>query len=408
MTDLSSTCRRSTRRSGSRETARRMQLPPAKRSGPENAHAFVHELLGDDVHATRVLSLANGVVGVMHAASLGIHAIGRGLADAQDLDPKHAIKQVDRLLSNRGIVIWAWFAQWVEFVVADRKELLVAFDWTEFDKDDQATIALYAVTSHGRATPLVWKTIDKSKLKERRGEYELEVVSRLHEILPSDVDVTVLADRGFGDQKLFAWLDTIGWGFIIRFRQNITVACDGESKPASEWVPASGHAKMLRDVRITHGKTRVAAVVLKHQKGMKEAWCLATNRAELGAATVIERYSRRFTIEETFRDIKDNHFGMGLSATHIGTPERRDRLLFISAVAQALLTLLGAAGEACGLDRTLKANTVKHRTMSLFNQGSYWYRRIPNMGDERLQPLMTSFGELLSRQPAFTQLCGIL
>jgi hypothetical protein len=49
----------------------------------------------------RVLSLANGVVGVMRAASLGIHAIGPGLADAQDLDPKHAIKQVDRLLSNQ-------------------------------------------------------------------------------------------------------------------------------------------------------------------------------------------------------------------------------------------------------------------------------------------------------------------
>ncbi len=46
MTDLSSACRPSTRRTGSRETARRMQLPPAKRSGPENAHAFVHELLG--------------------------------------------------------------------------------------------------------------------------------------------------------------------------------------------------------------------------------------------------------------------------------------------------------------------------------------------------------------------------
>jgi hypothetical protein len=32
-------------------------------------------------------------------------------------------------------------------------------------------------------------------------------------------------------------------------------------------------------------------------------------------------YARRFTIEETFRDLKDNHFGMGLSATHIGTVE---------------------------------------------------------------------------------------
>ncbi len=90
-----------------------MHLPPGKRTGPENAHAFVNELLGDDVHAMRVLSLANGVVGVMHAASLGIHAIGRGLADALDLDAKHAIKQVDRLLSNRAIVIWAWFAHWV-------------------------------------------------------------------------------------------------------------------------------------------------------------------------------------------------------------------------------------------------------------------------------------------------------
>jgi hypothetical protein len=385
-----------------------MHLPPASRTGPENAHAFVNELLGDDVHATRVLSLANGVVGVMHAAALGIHAIGRGLADALDLEPKHAIKQVDRLLSNRGIVIWSWFTQWIAFVVGDRKEILVALDWTEFDRDGQATIALYVVTSHGRATPLVWKTIDKAKLKDRRSEYELEVVGRLHEALPADVDVMLLADRGFADQKFFAWLDALGWGYVIRFREDITVACDGESKPAAQWVPKSGHAKMLRDVHITRDKTPVAAVVLKHQKGMKETWCLATNRAELGAAKIVEHYSRRFTIEETFRDIKDNHFGMGLSATHIGTPERRDRLLFISAVAQALLTLLGAASEACGLDRMLKANTVKRRTMSLLNQGSYWYRRIPNMGDERLRPLMTSFGELLSRQAAFKQLCGIL
>lgn len=398
----------STPRRRSRDTARRMHLPPAKRSAPETTYAFVHELLGDDVHATRVLSLANGVVGVMHAAALGIHAIGRGLADALDLEPKHAVKQVDRLLSNRGIVIWTWFAQWVAFVVGDRKEMLLALDWTEFDKDGQATIALYLVSSHGRATPLVWKTIDKAKLKGRRGEYELEVVGRLHEVVPAGVDVMVIADRGFGDQKLFAWLDTIGWGYIIRFKQLITVTVDGTSKPAAEWMPKSGHAKMFRDILFTREKTAVPAVVLKHQKGMKEAWCLATNRPELGAAEVVNRYSRRFTIEETFRDIKDDRFGMGLSSTHIGTPERRDRLLFIAAIAQALLTLLGAASEACGYDRLLKSNTVKHRTMSLFNQGSYWYRRIPNMGDDRLRPLMTEFGRLLSLQPAFKQLCGVL
>ena len=113
-------------RRGTRETARRTRLSPSERTGPENAHAFVSELLGDDVQATRVMSLANGVVGVLHGAALGIHAIGRGLADA--LDPKHAIKQVDRLLSNAGITIWDWFAQWVTYVVASRKEILVALD----------------------------------------------------------------------------------------------------------------------------------------------------------------------------------------------------------------------------------------------------------------------------------------
>jgi hypothetical protein len=42
---------------------------------------------------------------------------------------------------------------------------------------------------------------------------------------------------------------------------------------------------------------------------------------------------------------------MGLSATRIGEPTRRDRLLLINAFAMALLTLLGAAGESLGLDR---------------------------------------------------------
>lgn len=73
-----------------------------------------------------------------------------------------------------------------------------------------------------------------------------------------------------------------------------------------------------------------------------------------------------------------------------------------------LLTLLGGAGEACGLDRTLKANTSKKRTMSLFNQGPYWYRAIPNMRDERLVPLMHEFGKTVAEHAAFRELFGLI
>ena len=152
---------------------------PQPKLSPRYVHQFVEQIVGEDFHAKRVLSLANGVVGVMHAAALAVHYIGQGLAVAEGLDPKHAIKQVDRLLSNQAISVWSFFSRWVPFVVAQRKALRVALDWTDFERDDQTTIALYLLTSHGRATPLVWKTVKKSELKERQGRYEDEVIERL-------------------------------------------------------------------------------------------------------------------------------------------------------------------------------------------------------------------------------------
>ena len=82
----------------------------------------------------------------------------------------------------------------------------------------------------------------------------------------------------------------------------------------------------------------------------------------------------------TFRDAKDLRFGMGMGAIRVSTPDRRDRIWLLNALASALLTLLtllGAAGEALGYDRHLKSNTTKRRTHSLFRQGCLLYELIP-------------------------------
>lgn len=382
---------------------------PKPRLKPKNVRRFVDELFGDTMHARRVDSLADAVSGVLHAASLAIHAIGRGLAAAKGIHPKHATKQIDRLLSNDGVSLWRLFDLWVRFVVGDRKEIVVALDWTEFDSDKQATICLYLVTSHGRATPLVWKSVEKSTLEGKRNSYETEAIDHLGAALPGDVKVTVLADRGFGDQKRYDHLAFIGWDYVIRFREGILVTdTTGCTKPAAEWLAKTGKAKMLKDARVTDDKTLVPAVVLVHDKRMKDAWCLATSRTDLGAVEVAKLYGRRFTIEETFRDNKDVHFGMGLSATHIRSTERRDRLLFLGAIAHALLTLLGAAGERCGLDRMLKVNTVKRRTLSLYKQGCFWYDAIPAIPDDRLLALMTAYDECVREQVVLREIFGLL
>lgn len=382
---------------------------PSPRLKPKSVRRFVDDLFGDTMHARRVDSFADGVSGVLHAASLAIHAIGRGLAAAKGVHPKHATKQIDRLLSNTGIPLARLFELWVQFVVGVRKELVVALDWTEFDADKQATICLYLVTSHGRATPLIWKSVEKATLEGRRNSYEDEVIERLSLALPKDVQLTLLADRGFGDQKRYEHLKLLGWDYVIRFRECILVTDTiGTTHPASEWLNKTGKAKMLKGARVTDDKTEIPAVVLVHDKRMKDAWCLATSRAELGAAAVVKLYGRRFTIEETFRDTKDVHFGMGLSATHIRNTDRRDRLLFLGAIAHALLTLLGAAGERCGLDRTLKTNTVKRRTLSLYRQGSFWYDAIPAMPDDRLVQLMSAYDECVREQEILREIFGLL
>jgi hypothetical protein len=54
-----------------------------------------------------------------------------------------------------------------------RKDAVLVLDWTEYDADDHCTIAAYLITTHGRATPLVWKTVPKSTLKSNRTGMDL-------------------------------------------------------------------------------------------------------------------------------------------------------------------------------------------------------------------------------------------
>jgi hypothetical protein len=161
-------------------------------------HRFLAGLFDGDLHAKRVLSLANATLGVIKTASLAVNTIGQGLALARGLLTKHAIKQVDRLLSNQGVDIDAALRHWVPYVVGPRSSINVAMDWTEFDADGQATIMLSLLTRHGRATPLMWLTVDTSTLKDRRNEYEYQVLIRLADALPADINVCIVADRGFG------------------------------------------------------------------------------------------------------------------------------------------------------------------------------------------------------------------
>src|SRR5918993_3911777 len=92
----------------------------------KDVRSFLDSVLDEDIHTKRIDSLANATLGVMTGVSLGVAVIGQSLAQARGLLPKHAVKQVDRLLSNRKLEAWDVFASWVPEMVGPRLDVVVA------------------------------------------------------------------------------------------------------------------------------------------------------------------------------------------------------------------------------------------------------------------------------------------
>ena len=364
----------------------------------EFTEKYLDGVFGADLHSKRVASLACCVLGVMTSASLAVSVIGQALAQARGKAAKHAIKQVDRLLSNQGIDVWTMFPLWIKEMLGERRTVVIAMDWTDFDSDDQTTLVFSLISNHGRAAPLLWFSVFKAELEGKRNDIEDMCLVRLKEALGGGVKATILADRGFGDAKLFGFLGKLGFEYVVRFRGGTFVtAADGETRRAEDFIGVNGRARKLANAEIGKGNPqRVGAAVCVKAKGMKEAWHLAASNAEATSRAIINLYSRRWTIEPGFRDTKDLRFGMGLSSVRIGDPYRRDRMLLLNAIAIVLLTLLGAAGEALGMDRLLKSNTVKRRVHSLFRQGCLYYDAIPNMPETTLHALMDRFQNFIA------------
>lgn len=357
----------------------------------------VSKIVNGKMHAKRESSLANAAMGLLNSDSLRIHAMGEGLAKALGLDKKHATKQIDRLLSNKKLKSWDIAEYWVPYLIGERKRIEVALDWTSFWHDDQKTLSLNLLTSHGRATPLIWQSVDRKRMKYNQGRYEDQLLTRFKEVVPAGVEVTLVADRGFASQRFFEFLGKeLQFNYLIRLKASTCVTNNtGETRKAKEWLPENGRALNIKGAKITKDNFPVSNYIVAREKNMKDTWCLATNLSDKKTRELINLYSRRWKIEPYFRDIKDQRFGFGLGKTHIKSPERRDRLLLIVAIAYVLFTLLGAAGEQLGFDRKLKVNTVKTRTHSLIRQGMFYHDFFRHFTQEEKEKLLTLFNELL-------------
>ena len=91
-------------------------------------------------------------------------------------------------------------------------------------------------------------------------------------------------------------------------------------------------------------------------------------------------YRQRMQIEEAFRDLKSERYGLGLAASHTRTAERLAILLFIGALALFVLWLAGHAAIQQHRHYSYQANTRKRRlVLSVVSLGRHLMSRTPDV-----------------------------
>jgi hypothetical protein len=70
--------------------------------------------------------------------------------------------RIIRLVGNEKLELAELLPLWSRHLLAGCDEAFVNMDWTDFDDDGQAMLVLSLQTHHGRAMPLMWRTVLKA------------------------------------------------------------------------------------------------------------------------------------------------------------------------------------------------------------------------------------------------------
>lgn len=81
----------------------------------------------------------------------------------------------------------------------------------------------------------------------------------------------------------------------------------------------------------------------------------------LSAQAAVAVYAQRMQIEESFRDLKSERFGLGFSANRSTQKDRLAVLLLVACLASFVLRLIGEVGKTRQMEFQFQSNTRRSR-----------------------------------------------
>lgn len=197
-----------------------------------------------------------------------------------------------------------------------------------------------SVLFRGRAVPLVSRVLEHPSAQVDTDQL-LPVLAQVKGLLDfvGVRQVRILADRGFCDTDLMAWLQVCGWTYRIRIKSSLIL-----STPEGERLCKIGDVKLqpretvcFHHVRMTGRHFGPVHVVVGRPSDDPEQWQVVSN--ELTSVETFAEYGERFQIEEGFLDEKSGLFE--LESSRLRDTESLERLVMVVSVATLLLVSEG-------------------------------------------------------------------
>jgi hypothetical protein len=199
---------------------------------------------------TGLLTSQSKTLAVLVAAAIrcerpNLAQVGRAMAGP--ITAKSAIRRAWRFTCNQRIEVADAMAEVITKLVRKRpKRLLVSFDWTEFRRFHTL---MAAACIKGRSVPLLWASYPEWKLLRSQNGLEEGLLRLLRTFIPESIPVVILADRGFGRAEWAAVCQELGFGYLVRIKPHVTVACRRYRGLLSKYPVFKGMAHVPRDVR---------------------------------------------------------------------------------------------------------------------------------------------------------------
>lgn len=365
-----------------------------------HASAIIQGLLDQEcrqMHAKRRACVAKVATAALRGG-LSLICMAKKLAAGTKL--RHRIKCCDRLLGNRHLALekQSVYRAMARRVLQGRTHVQIAVDWSAVRTDSSVQLLRAAAIIKGRAFTLYEEVHPLTLLGSP--SVHRKFMFALRSVLPPGTQAIIITDAGFR-ATWFKLLNQLGFAWVGRIRNRDMVSAHSSgiwsgcktlyAQARAQAIDMGSHfyarsnptlcrlvlMKCLPKGRRQLTKTGQPARSCRSKKNSKtqsEPWLLAVSPklAHLTADHVVLIYSGRMQIEQTFRDIKNAQWGLGLSHSQTYNIQRLAILLLLGALLTFALWLIGLAARNAGYNITYGSRTKAAATLSILSLAMHW------------------------------------